>query len=198
MKYEGADNLSGIDTITIEHEGAKETVGSYSYETKQKSTADEYRITDNGDYIVTIKDHAGNIGVHTLTETDANVLKAIEVVVLPDKTTYYETQNFKKKGMVVDAIYNDNSRKQDIKDYIILNGINLPLAQAQIDLSYTENGVTVYTDTPIKVIEKAVAPEDPEIPETVDNQETLTVENPELTPESLEGEEGEEKPAPKT
>ncbi|WP_181899179.1 S8 family serine peptidase [Lachnotalea glycerini] len=192
MKYEGADNLSGIDTITIEHEGAKETVGSYSYETKQKSTADEYRITDNGDYIVTIKDHAGNTGVHTLTETDAKVLKAIEVVVLPDKTTYYETQNFKKKGMVVDAIYNDNSRKQDIKDYIILNGINLPLAQAQINLSYTENGVTVYTDTPIKVIEKAVAPEDPEIPETVDNQEALTVENPELTPESLVVEEAEE------
>ncbi|MFA9379250.1 MAG: S8 family serine peptidase [Lachnotalea sp.] len=171
MNFFGAETLSGIKEIYIEHGGIKETLSSFDYETAQMNASNDYHIMSNGDYVISIQDHAGNINTQVFTETGAKILKAIEVVIQPDKTIYYETENFKKKGMIVDAIYMDNSRKDDIKDYIILDGINLPLAQDTINLSYTKDGVTVYTDTPITVIEKGegvISPQsdDPVIPDT--------------------------------
>lgn len=178
LMCEGVDHLSGIDTITLEHEGIKEVLSSFEYEKEQKNTANDYQITENGDYVLTITDHAGNSDQVTVTEEEAKILKAMEVVVSPEKTKYKETDNFIKNGMVVDAIYNNNSRKEDIKDYVILDGMNLVLAQDKINLSYTEGDKTVYTDTTIKVSAEPIVPEDPGTPETPLSPEEPTPQTP--------------------
>ncbi|WP_099468941.1 autotransporter outer membrane beta-barrel domain-containing protein [Konateibacter massiliensis] len=164
LSLQGSDQLSGIDTVTIQIENNETVAGSYPYAKSQKLFASDYHILTNGEYQVTIKDHAGNVTIQSISEAEAKRLKAIEVVVPPNQVKYQRKENFKKKGMVVDAIYNDNSRKENIKDYIILNGTKLPLSQDKIDLSYTENEDTVYTNTPISVYEKETTPATPEEP----------------------------------
>lgn len=181
LGYEGFDNLSGIATITLEYEGVKETLNSFEYKAEQKITANDYQMTQNGDYLLTIKDHAGNSDQVTVTEKEAKILKAMEVVIPPKKIKYKETEDFKKKGMVVDAIYNNNSRKEDIKDYVILDGTNLVLAQGKINLSYTEDGKTVYTDTPIQVIAEPLVAEESEAPVTPEEPTPVTPNTP-ITP----------------
>ncbi|PXV91099.1 hypothetical protein C8E03_104107 [Lachnotalea glycerini] len=183
MSYNGTDELSGIAEIMLEHEGVIEILTRFSYEKEQKHTSNEYRITQDGNYIVTIKDHAGNSNKRTVSEAEAKILKAIEVVVPPDKTAYHKAENFKKKGMIVDAIYNDHSRSLDIKEYVILNEKNLSLDQTKIDLSYMENGVIAYTDTPIQVGIQPTQPDTPEPeeplqPDTPEPEEPLQPDTP--------------------
>ncbi|MFA9379336.1 MAG: hypothetical protein ACERKZ_21715, partial [Lachnotalea sp.] len=172
MNLSAQDKLSGIDSVVLGHEGVEEHILGFEYEKEQKTASCDYHITQNGDYILTIKDYAGNITVQTVNEAEAKKLKAIEVVVPPDKTKYYIEENFRKKGMVVDAIYNDNSRTKDINNYIILDGIELSLKQTKINLGYTENGVTVYTDTPIKVkvLKEPTTEDEPITPDEVTSE----------------------------
>lgn len=145
------DGLSGIKRADITKDKLTNNLITGYEESALNSYECYYKINENGAYVIYAEDIAGNKTTQELEETDAKILKAIEVVVPPEKTVYYKNQSFKKKGMIVDAIYNDNSRKKNISEYIILNGEDLPLKQDKIDLSYTENQVTVYTDTPIKV-----------------------------------------------
>ncbi|OYO67837.1 hypothetical protein CG709_16880 [Lachnotalea glycerini] len=85
--------------------------------------------------------------------------------------------------MIVDAIYNDHSRSLDIKEYVILNEKNLSLDQTKIDLSYMENGVIAYTDTPIQVGIQPTQPDTPEPeeppqPDTPEPEEPLQPDTP--------------------
>lgn len=145
------DGLSGIKrTDIVKNKLTVNLITGYE-ENALNSYECYYKINENGRYCIYAEDIAGNMAAQELEEKEAKLLRAIEVVEPPEKTVYYKKQSFKKKGMIVDAVYNDNSRKNNISDYIILNGENLPLKQEKIDLSYTEDGITVYADTPITV-----------------------------------------------
>lgn len=77
-------------------------------------------------------------------------LSGINIKQEPTKTSYEEKENFDKTGMVVEAVYSDNT-KQEITNYTVTNGTSLSLTQTSVTISYTENGVTKTTTQPIQV-----------------------------------------------
>lgn len=181
------DELSGVNSITVKEDRLLDNEGNL---TEAESRYDlMYQITANGDYVVKVKDIVGNENSVTVTEADAKRLKAVEVVTPPDKASYYFEENFDNTGMVVDAIYNDNSRNPDIKRYVILDGNSLRLKKENINLSYTENSDTVYTATPIKVTAKNISdyiidiirptPTPPNLPEPESEEDSKTEESSE-------------------
>ncbi len=68
------------------------------------------------------------------------ILLEIQISQNPDKTNYVEGENFDKTGMIVKAIYSDNSVKE-ITNYIIENGEDLKEIDKTVTISYTENNI---------------------------------------------------------
>lgn len=71
-------------------------------------------------------------------------LSYIEITTQPTKTVYGEGANFDPSGMVVTAHYTGGRQDQVLssQDYTITGGTNLT-DPAQVEISYTEDGVTV-------------------------------------------------------
>ena len=91
-----------------------------------------------------------SIKAFTTAETQAaNVLKEIKITAPPAKTVYQEGENFDKQGMVVKAVYQDDTEKE-INDYTIENGQNLKTTQTYVTVSYENKQTT----QPITVKEK--------------------------------------------
>jgi len=80
-------------------------------------------------------------------------LSKIEIKKQPDKTTYIEGENFDKKGMVVEAVY-ENGERRDVTNYTILSGNRLKIGTTEITISYTEREKTRTTTQAIIVNEK--------------------------------------------
>lgn len=93
-------------------------------------------------------------------------LENIQISEAPNKIIYTEGENFIKTGMVVEAIYSDNT-KSEIQNYTITNAENLQIGQTEVVISYTENGITKTATQSIKVVEQ-VTEEDVEEPELAD------------------------------
>ena len=71
------------------------------------------------------------------------------------KTGYIEGENFDSKGMVVEGIYQDGTKK-DITDYKIENGTDLKLNQKSVTIMYDEKSV----EQPITVKAKTETPDE--------------------------------------
>lgn len=71
----------------------------------------------------------------------AKEMTGIEIATAPAKTTYIEGQNFDKTGMVVNAVYNDDSRTP-VTAYTITDGNALTAGKTSVTVSYTEGGKT--------------------------------------------------------
>ena len=82
------------------------------------------------------------------------VVTKIEVVTEPDKTKYVEGEDFNSKGMKVEVVYDDGTRKE-ITDYKVKDGKELNKTQTYVIIEY--NGY-VYKQ-PITVSEKEIEKE---------------------------------------
>ena len=80
------------------------------------------------------------IKAFTNTKEVPNVLTSINIKTPPTKTEYIEGENFDSKGMVVEGIYQDGTKK-DITDYKIENGTDLKLNQKSVTITYDEKSV---------------------------------------------------------
>lgn len=80
-------------------------------------------------------------------------LSSISITKAPIKTSYVEGASFDKTGMVVTATYSDNTTKQ-ITNYTISSGA-LKVADKQVIISYTENGITKTVGQKITVTAKS-------------------------------------------
>ena len=72
-------------------------------------------------------------------------LKNIEIVTPPNKTHYFEGENFDKTGMVIKANYNSKKNPSVILDegsYNITNGNNLKSGQTSVTITYDDKSVT--------------------------------------------------------
>ena len=80
-----------------------------------------------------------SVVAHTKNTDDSE--KGLVITSLPNKTTYYETQNFDPTGMKVYMEYYNNTR-EEITDYEITNGNNLKLGQTSVEIRYGDYSVT--------------------------------------------------------
>ena len=76
---------------------------------------------------------------HTKNSDDSE--KGLVITTPPNKTTYYETQNFNPAGMKVYMQYYDNTQIE-ITDYEIINGNNLKLGQTSVEIRYGDYSTT--------------------------------------------------------
>ena len=79
-----------------------------------------------------------NLSIKAFTTTKTNeekVLKEIKITTPPTKTVYQEGENFDKQGMVVKAVYQDNT-ENEITNYTIKNGENLKTTQTAVTISF--------------------------------------------------------------
>lgn len=86
----------------------------------------------------------GNVCIKAFTtvgKVSEIVLDDIEIEKAPTKTIYTEGENFDKTGMVVIARYN-NSPREEITNYTVIDGESLTVGKNSVTISYTYNGVT--------------------------------------------------------
>ena len=83
--------------------------------------------------------------------------KLTEIIISnpPYKIEYIEGENFEKDGMIIEAVYSDETRKE-VTNYEVQNGENLVKGQDTITIIYTEGGMTKSVDLKITVKEKLV------------------------------------------
>lgn len=113
------------------------------------------------------------IKVYTTSAIEDNSLNNIEITTAPNKTSYYEGENFDLAGMVIKANYNNNtSRILETSDYNITNGTNLALGQTSITIGFEDKTVI----QPISVIAKPVT-EKPDDGEDNKPDDTIEVKN---------------------
>ena len=72
---------------------------------------------------------------YTIKEAEEEILESIEIKTPPTKTEYVEGQDFDKTGMIVEAIYSNETRKE-ITDYTIENGDDLQVGQTEVTIKY--------------------------------------------------------------
>ena len=78
----------------------------------------------------------------TVLEEQAPVeLSEIKITNRPNKIAYKVGENFDPTGMVITAIYSDESSKM-VTNYEVENGINLQAGQGSVTISYTEGDIT--------------------------------------------------------
>lgn len=107
------------------------------------------KLTENNGSVI---NGDSTIKAFTVSELDNTSLKNIEVTKAPNKTTYYEGENFNPDGMVVKANYNNKlSRILDGSSYNITNGTSLNAGQTTVTISYegksVEQTIHVISDT---------------------------------------------------
>ena len=102
-----------------------------------------------------IKDNSNiNNGYPILDKSQSiNKLIKIRVTKKPNKETYIEQQNFDTTGMIITAVY-DNETTKEITDYVVINGELLKLGQENVEIRYIEGGVTAITTQDIFVTKK--------------------------------------------
>ena len=107
------------------------------------------RINENGKYTLKVKDKANNTIVINFT---INLLSLERIIIAknPNKIEYIEGQNFDKTGMIVKAVYSNETSKK-VENYEILGGENLEKGTINVKNSYTQNGVTKTIDQEITV-----------------------------------------------
>lgn len=91
--------------------------------------------------------------INQAIKVNKKLLKEIKILQEPNKVEYVEGEKFDGKGLKIEAIYN-NGTKKEITEYKINNGDSLKLTQNSVIISYTEDGVTKTIEQKIKVIKK--------------------------------------------
>ena len=84
------------------------------------------------------------IKAFTTSELLDDSLKNIQIVTPPNKTAYFEGENFDKTGMVVKAAYNRKENPTivlDSSDYSITNGTDLKAGQTSVKITYQDKSV---------------------------------------------------------
>jgi len=109
-----------------------------------------------GQTTVTISYTKNNV-TQTVTQkitVQEKVLESIKIANPPTKTRYIEGENFNSKGMIVKAVYNNES-EEEIINYTVENGSGLSLNQETVTIKYQENGITKTVTQKITVLEKS-------------------------------------------
>ena len=131
-------------------DNSKETVTDYTYMPTGSLTKNDTKIT------ITYKDKTATVTITVKEKTPPVVektLEKIEVTTNPNKTEYEEGEKFDKTGMVVTAVYSDNSR-ETVTDYTYSPTGSLTANDKRVIITY--KGKTTTISISVKKIEKVL------------------------------------------
>ena len=130
---------TGMVVTAIYSDSSKETVTDYAYTPTGSLTANDKRV------IITYKDKTATVTITVKEKTPPVVektLERIEVTTNPNKTAYEEGERFDKTGMVVTAVYSDNSR-ETVTDYTYAPTGSLTANDKRVIITYKDKTATV-------------------------------------------------------
>ena len=130
---------TGMVVTAIYSDSSKETVTDYAYTPTGSLTKNDTKIT------ITYKDKNATVTITVKEKTPPVVektLERIEVTTNPNKTAYEEGEKFDKTGMVVTAVYSDNS-KETVTDYAYTPTGSLTKNDTKITITYKDKTATV-------------------------------------------------------
>ncbi len=141
---------TGMVVTAIYSDSSKETVTDYAYTPTGSLTANDKRV------IITYKDKTATVTITVKEKTPPVVektLERIEITKNPNKTEYEEGEKFDKTGMVVTAVYSDNS-KETVTDYTYTPTGSLTANDKRVIITY--KGKTTTISISVKKIEKVL------------------------------------------
>ena len=130
---------TGMVVTAVYSDNSKETVTDYTYTPTGSLTKNDTKIT------ITYKDKTATVTITVKEKTPPVVektLERIEVTTNPNKTAYEEGEKFDKTGMVVTAVYSDNS-KETVTDYTYTPTGSLTKNDTKITITYKDKTATV-------------------------------------------------------
>ena len=122
-------------------DSTKKDVTTYTYTPTGALTTSDSTITISYTEGSETKTCTQAITVNAVTPPAPATLTGIAVKTAPSKVTYNEGESFDKTGMVIEATYNDGSKK-DITTYTYTPTGALTTSDTTISISYTEGSVT--------------------------------------------------------
>ena len=131
-------------------DNSKETVTDYTYMPTGSLTKNDTKIK------ITYKDKTATVTITVKEKTPPVVektLERIEITKNPNKTEYEEGEKFDKTGMVVTAVYSDNSR-ETVTDYTYAPTGSLTANDKRVIITY--KGKTTTISISVKKIEKVL------------------------------------------
>ena len=141
---------TGMVVTAIYSDSSKETVTDYTYTPTGSLTKNDTKIT------ITYKDKTATVTITVKEKTPPVVektLERIEITKNPNKTEYEEGEKFDKTGMVVTAVYSDNSR-ETVTDYTYAPTGSLTANDKRVIITY--KGKTTTISIAVKKIEKVL------------------------------------------
>ena len=141
---------TGMVVTAVYSDNSKETVTDYAYTPTGSLTKNDTKIT------ITYKDKNATVTITVKEKTPPVVektLEKIEVTKNPNKTAYEEGEKFDKTGMVVTAVYSDNS-KETVTDYTYTPTGSLTANDKRVIITY--KGKTTTISISVKKIEKVL------------------------------------------
>ena len=141
---------TGMVVTAIYSDSSKETVTDYAYTPTGSLTKNDTKIK------ITYKDKTATVTITVKEKTPPVVektLERIEITKNPNKTEYEEGEKFDKTGMVVTAVYSDNSR-ETVTDYTYAPTGSLTANDKRVIITY--KGKTTTISIAVKKIEKVL------------------------------------------
>ena len=141
--------LTGMGSVTISYQKRVES-GWGTSTTDAPTEPGTYKVladVSEGDNFTSVSELTADSWMFTIT---APTLTKIEITSAPAKTVYTAGESFDSTGMVVTAIYNDNSTKA-VTDYTISPSGALVTTDTAVTVSYNEGSETKTTEQAITV-----------------------------------------------
>ena len=141
---------TGMVVTAVYSDNSKETVTDYTYTPTGSLTKNDTKIK------ITYKDKTATVTITVKEKTPPVVektLERIEITKNPNKTEYEEGEKFDKTGMVVTAVYSDNSR-ETVTDYTYAPTGSLTANDKRVIITY--KGKTTTISIAVKKIEKVL------------------------------------------
>ena len=144
-------NPAGMVVTAIYSDDSREVIENYTYTPNGALKVADTKIT------ISYQGKTAEIGITVTAMPVEKTLDRIEVTTNPSKTEYTEGETFNPAGMVVTAIYSDDSREV-IENYTYTPNGALKVADTKITISYqgktAEIGITVTAMPVEKTLER--------------------------------------------
>ena len=140
-----ADDVVTLSANTISRNGFE----FVEWNTDADGEGDVY--ADGAEYAPVVNAEGVYADVTLYAQWESVSIDSISINKAPDKTEYVEGEKFDPEGMVVVAIYSNNTEKE-ISDYTYTPSGNLAVSDDAVIISYTEGGRTFTTSQNITVV----------------------------------------------
>lgn len=150
-------STEGMVVKAIFSDGSEDEITDYDYTPKEALSVKDKYIIISYTYKNVTKKTAFEITVNKKIVDETKVLDSIAVSNPPNKTAYLDGESFDKKGMIVTAIFTDET-SEEVDDYTV-SPAKLTYTDESVLISYTYAGVTktVVQSVSVKPVVKSIS-----------------------------------------